>query len=141
MEPERIANTNVTFQDNRKTQIPWMREVHQDLVKCGIREKHIGSRDMFRRKISDLKDLNEQNPSTKGRVLYEEERARARQRMNAYWQRRNELQREDVLSQIIDRKGKLLLLLLLLLLHSRDTDLILSSCFRPLHWSVLQWSP
>ena len=39
----------------------WVKEVHQDPEKCGIREEYIGNREVFRRKIIEVKGLSEGN--------------------------------------------------------------------------------
>ena len=42
-------------QENRKTQIPWVKEVHQDLEECGIREEDVINREVLRRKAAEVK--------------------------------------------------------------------------------------
>lgn len=60
MEPEIIANKILIFQANRKTQEPWVKEIHQDIDKCGIREEGIGNREVFRIKNVEVKVLPEE---------------------------------------------------------------------------------
>lgn len=66
MGPDRIANKILTFRDDRQTQVLWVREVHQNLLKCGIRGKGIGNREMFRKKISKVKGLWEGKGEPRG---------------------------------------------------------------------------
>ena len=42
MEPKKTVDKILTYQKNRKAQVPWMKEVLQELGNCGIGEDDIG---------------------------------------------------------------------------------------------------
>ena len=83
-----MINLILAFQENRKTLVPWVKEVHRDLGKCKIQDEDIEDRDMFRKKISVLTDLSAEKPTRIKRVFLEEERVTASQRMKEYWHKR-----------------------------------------------------
>ena len=93
MESNRIANRILIFQENRKTQTPWVKEVHKDLQRCGIKSEDVGNREVFKKKIAEVKDLSEEKSRRSFRIFSEEERTRASQRMKEYWRRRKELEK------------------------------------------------
>ena len=49
-------------------QVPWVKEVHQDIEKCGIREEYIGNREVFRRKLVEVNNVQRRTK----RVVLEE---------------------------------------------------------------------
>lgn len=89
MGSERLTNRILTFQENRKTQVPWVKEVHRDLEKCGITADDIRNRKIFRQIVAEVKDLADEK-TKKNRVFSAEERERASQRMKEYWRKRKE---------------------------------------------------
>lgn len=66
---ERIANKILNFQENRKTQIPWVKKVYKDLEKSGIRKEDIGNRNVFRAKIAEVKDFSDGKQKRTGRAF------------------------------------------------------------------------
>lgn len=90
-EPRGIANKILTFQTNRKIHVAKLKEFHQDLEKCGIREEGIRKTEvgLSRKKTGEVK-----YPS------YEETRRTWYFRKNnelewakKYWQQRIEVQK------------------------------------------------
>lgn len=55
MKLKRIANRILNFQVSRKTQISWVKEVHEDLEKSEIMAEDIGNRNVFGTKIVEVK--------------------------------------------------------------------------------------
>lgn len=49
MEPDRLQNMILTFQEKRKSQVSWVKEAHQDLEKCGVRIGDKGNREVLRK--------------------------------------------------------------------------------------------
>ena len=69
-------------------QIPWMKEVHTNLEKYRIKDEVIENRDKFRKKRVEVTDLSTEKPVRTNKVLSEEERAKASQRMKECWRKR-----------------------------------------------------
>ena len=92
MEPEKVVNKIHTFQEKRKHKYHgWIQNygsmVHQNLEKYRIRE-------VFRKKIEEVRDLSKEKPRRTKRMLSEEERAGANHRMKEYWLREIKLNRK-----------------------------------------------
>ncbi|XP_049768440.1 uncharacterized protein LOC126106258 [Schistocerca cancellata] len=80
MESERLARKILLFQENKKTQVPRVKEVHWDLENCRIAAEVIVNRQIFRKKVAEVKDFFEEK-TRKNRVFSAEERARHSERL------------------------------------------------------------
>ena len=68
-----LSRKILTFEENRKTRVLWVKQFHQNLEKFGITKEDIDNREVFSRKIAEVKDLSEENQKE---ILSEEERVR-----------------------------------------------------------------
>ncbi|XP_049942512.1 protein lethal(2)essential for life-like [Schistocerca serialis cubense] len=65
-----ILTITAPKKENRKTQVPWVKEVHWDLEKCRITAEEIVNRQIFRKKVADVKKFFEEK-TRKNRVFSE----------------------------------------------------------------------
>ncbi|XP_047112520.1 uncharacterized protein LOC124789266 [Schistocerca piceifrons] len=75
MESETFSNKILLFQENRKTRVLWVKEVHWDIEKCGITAEKIVNKQIFRKKVVEVKDFFEEK-TRKNRAFSAERRAR-----------------------------------------------------------------
>ena len=78
VEPGRIANKISTFQENRKTLVPWVKEAHQDLKV--LNQRRCEQQRSFKRETKE---------NQKG--VIERRMSKSKQRMKEYRQMRKEL--------------------------------------------------
>ncbi|XP_049767835.1 protein lethal(2)essential for life-like [Schistocerca cancellata] len=65
-----ILTITAPKKENRKIQVPWVKDVHWDLEKCRITAEEIVNRQIFRKKVADVKKLFEEK-TRKNRVFSE----------------------------------------------------------------------